>query len=117
MTSELSEAQDRIFSALADENRRLLLINLAESSPKTATQLARDFNTTLEKDISRQGLLKHLNILANAGLVTVQPHGREKRYFLTPEPLHTVSAWIDLLGAQWDARLQRLKTLLEDDTI
>jgi predicted transcriptional regulator len=114
MISEL-HTEDAIFSALADENRRWLLINLAENSPKTATQLARDFNEIPKHEISRQGVLKHLNILEHAGLVTVQPRGREKRYFLAPEPLQTVSAWIELLGAQWDSRLQRLKMLVEND--
>jgi DNA-binding transcriptional ArsR family regulator len=111
------KTEDAIFSALADENRRWLLVTLAENSPKTATQLARDFNAlpVNEDGISRQGVLKHLNILEHAGLVTVQPRGREKRYFLTPEPLKTVSAWIDLLSAQWDSRLQRLKALVEND--
>jgi DNA-binding transcriptional ArsR family regulator len=117
MISELlkPKTEDAIFSALADENRRWLLINLAENSPKTATQLARDFNALPRHEISRQGVLKHLNILEHAGLVTVQPRGREKRYSLQTEPLQTVSAWIDLLSAQWDARLQRLKALVETD--
>jgi DNA-binding transcriptional ArsR family regulator len=116
MLSE-KRSEDAIFSALADENRRWLLTTLAENSPKTATQLAKDFNAlpVNEDGISRQGVLKHLNILEQAGLVTVQPKGREKRYFLTPEPLQTISAWIDLLSAQWDSRLQRLKTLIEND--
>ena len=103
------QAEERIFMALADSTRRRLLTTLAESSPKTATQLAREF------PITRQGILKHLEILAAAGLVQIRAKGREKRYWLALEPLHDVSAWIEAIGAKWDARLQRLKALVEDD--
>lgn len=105
------ESDERVFSALADPTRRQLLTTLAESSPKTATQLAREF------PITRQGIIKHLNLLAQAGLVQAQPIGREKRYSFTPEPLHSVSAWIEAIGAKWDERLQRLKDLIEDDRL
>jgi DNA-binding transcriptional ArsR family regulator len=98
-----------IFDALADPTRRDLLVNLAEASPKTATQLAEEY------PITRQGILKHLNILEQAGLVAVQQTGREKRYTLTPEPLSDVDEWIKAISAKWDERLLRLKTLLEDE--
>jgi DNA-binding transcriptional ArsR family regulator len=100
---------ERVFDAIADSTRRKLVTTLAESSPKTATQLAEIFPMT------RQGILKHLDILEEAGLVRVQPQGREKRYSLTPEPLHDVSTWIESVGAIWDARLLRLKNFLESD--
>jgi len=103
------ESDERVFSALADPTRRQLLLTLAESSPKTATQLAQEF------PITRQGIIKHLNLLAQAGLVQAQPIGREKRYSFTPEPLHSVSEWIEAIGVKWDERLQRLKDLVEDD--
>lgn len=99
----------RLFAALADPMRRKLLANLAETGPKTATQLARDY------PITRQGILKHLAILEEAGLVTVTQHGREKRYHLSPEPLDEIEQWIADLTARWDERLLRLKTLLENE--
>ena len=98
-----------IFAALADPTRRDLLVRLAQSSPKTATQLAEAF------PITRQGVLKHLNILEEAGLVAIQQVGREKRYTLTPEPLEDVGAWIRQLEQLWDERLLRLKTMIEDE--
>jgi len=97
-----------IFHALADPMRRNLLVNLAENSPKTATQLAEEY------PITRQGILKHLNILEDAGLVAVHQIGREKRYALTPEPLNELEQWLKLLNAKWDERLLRLKNLVED---
>lgn len=98
-----------IFTALADPTRRQLLTNLAESSPKTATQLATEY------PITRQAILKHLTILADAGLVTVQQQGREKRYTLTPEPLTEVEQWVKAISARWEERLLRLKVLLETE--
>jgi DNA-binding transcriptional ArsR family regulator len=99
----------QVFVALADPTRRQLLMTLAESSPKTATQLKHGFR------MSRQGVLKHLDVLAGAGLVRVQTHGREKRYWLEPQPLASVSAWMDAVGAAWDARLARLKEQVEGE--
>lgn len=97
-----------VFDALADPVRRSLLETLATDSPKTATQLATAY------PISRQAILKHLNILEDAALVTVHQHGREKRYVLTPAPLAELHSWLDMLGQRWDERLLRLKTLLEE---
>ncbi len=98
-----------IFAALADPLRRELLENLAEHSPRTATQLAQEY------PITRQGILKHLNILEDAGLVTVYQKGREKRYTLRPEPLDELEQWIKTISARWDERLLRLKTYLENE--
>jgi DNA-binding transcriptional ArsR family regulator len=96
-----------VFAALADPMRRSLLANLAEHSPKTATQLAHEY------PITRQGILKHLAILEAAGLVAVDQKGREKRYTFTPAPLGELDDWVKNIGAIWDARLLRLKALVE----
>jgi predicted ArsR family transcriptional regulator len=105
------EIEDRVFTALADANRRRLLTTLARSSPKTATQLAREF------PISRQGIMKHLDLLVHAGLAQVQTKGREKQYVFDPTSLQPASAWIETISKQWDERLQRLKNLVEDDEL
>jgi predicted transcriptional regulator len=107
----MNEIEDRVFTALADATRRRLLTRLAQSSPKTATQLAREF------PISRQGIVKHLDLLANAGLVRAQTRGREKRYLFDPTSLQTASAWIERIGKHWDERLQRLKHFVEDESV
>ncbi len=109
LREKLSENQQPIFAALADPMRRNLLVNLAENSPRTATQLAREY------PITRQGILKHLDILEGAGLVTVYQKGREKRYTLTPEPLSELDQWIKDLSAKWDERLLRLKAFVENE--
>jgi predicted transcriptional regulator len=107
----MNEIEDRVFTALADATRRRLLTRLAQSSPKTSTQLAREF------PISRQGIVKHLDLLAHAGLVQAQTRGREKRYLFDPTSLQTASTWIERIGKQWDERLQRLKNFVEDDSV
>lgn len=99
-----------IFAALADPTRRQLLATLAASSPKTATELAQVY------PISRQAILKHLTLLAEAGLVTIQQQGREKRYTLTPAPLTAVEQWVQTISMVWAQRLARLKDLLETET-
>ena len=103
----MSEAP--VFTALADPTRRRLLTSLARHSPRTATQLA------TQAEITRQGILKHLQVLQGAGLVAVRQKGREKQYFLTPEPLAEVNRWTEALTRLWDERLMRLKTMLESE--
>ena len=111
LSKQTFEHEQSLFAALADPIRRGLLENLAEHSPRTATQLAEEY------PITRQGILKHLTILESAGLVAVHQLGREKRYTLTPEPLAELDQWIENIGAKWDERLLRLKTLLEQEQI
>ena len=84
-------------------------MDLAENSPKTATQLAQEY------PITRQGIQKHLYVLRDAGLVAVHQQGREKRYTLTPEPLGELDQFIKEITAKWDERLLRLKAFLEDE--
>jgi DNA-binding transcriptional ArsR family regulator len=92
---------DAVFGALADGTRRALLTALADH-PATATELASDL------PISRQAVIKHLNALADAGLVSRQRAGREVRYSVTPSPLSGAVSWIATVGAQWDERLAAL---------
>jgi DNA-binding transcriptional ArsR family regulator len=98
-----------IFAALADRTRRQLLMDLAKDSPKTATQLAHEY------PITRPGIIKHLNILEEAGLVKPYEKGRDKRYVLAPEPLGELEQWIQEINDIWDSRLSRLKSLLENE--
>ncbi len=90
-----------MFLALADGTRRSLLTSLAEH-PATATELATG------RSISRQAVVKHLNALEEAGLVSRQRSGREVRYSVTPAPLSGAVSWIAGVGAQWDERLAAL---------
>lgn len=103
-----------VFAALADPVRRDLLLHLAEHSPRTATELARG-QFARQHPLTRQSILKHLEILRTAGLVSVAQYGRDKRYSLSPEPLGELQDYIAALNARWDERLLRLKTMLENE--
>ena len=94
---------DAVFSALADPTRRAVIRALSESGPVTATELA------AELPVSRQAVAKHLEALAEAGLVEGERHGREKRYRLTPAPLGEAVAWMAGVGAEWGVRLEALR--------
>jgi DNA-binding transcriptional ArsR family regulator len=58
---------------------------------------------------------KHLAALTAAGLVSVVREGRERRYRLTPEPLHAAAEWVAQVEARWDARLARLQRRLAQE--
>jgi DNA-binding transcriptional ArsR family regulator len=91
-----------VFGALSDPTRRALLAAIAEQPAATATELAS------ELPISRQAVLKHLNALADAGLLDRERSGREVRYRVTPAPLSEAVSWMAEVGGQWDDRLAAL---------
>lgn len=101
------KALDGLFGALADPTRRLLLRRLGADGPNSATRLADAL------PVSRQAVVKHLQVLAEAGLVTASRAGREVRYALAAEHLAPGVAWMIDTGAAWDRRLGRLRAHLE----
>jgi DNA-binding transcriptional ArsR family regulator len=94
---------EAIFSALADPTRRQVIRALSEQGPASATGLAADLPVT------RQAVIKHLNALADAGLVTSTRRGREKLYQISPRPLTDAVSWMADVGARWDERLAALR--------
>lgn len=92
-----------IFDALADPNRRRMLDELAQRESATPTELAAGLPVT------RQAVSKHLQALADAGLVESERRGRETHYRLTPAPLHEVTSWVARVGGEWDDRLAALR--------
>ena len=96
-----------VFAALADPTRRSILEAVAATPDVTATVLADG------RPVSRQAVVKHLQALADAGLVVAERHGREQRYRVTPAPLADAMAWMVAVGAAWDDRLARLRKLVE----
>jgi DNA-binding transcriptional ArsR family regulator len=98
-----------VFTALADPTRRRVVRVLAQQPSVTASALAE------ELPITRQAIAKHLNALAEAGLITAAHEGRETRYRLTPEPLTEAMHWMATAGARWDDRLARLERRLARD--
>jgi len=102
----VTDPTGRVFDALADPNRRYVVEALAERETATATELA------AELPVSRQAVAKHLAALNHAGLVESRREGRETRYELTPGPLGDAMDWMASVGAEWDARLDALRTHL-----
>jgi DNA-binding transcriptional ArsR family regulator len=96
-----------VLAALADPMRRRILHGLSASGSGTATLLAQDL------PVSRQAVVKHLNVLHDAGLVVARKAGREVRYSLAPAPLETTARWMSELASEWDRPLQAVKRLAE----
>jgi DNA-binding transcriptional ArsR family regulator len=94
---------DKVFKALADPTRRLLLDRLRADNGQTLGQLC------ARVDMTRQAVSKHLAVLEEANLVAVVWRGREKRHYLNPVPIHEIAErWI---GAFERGRLRALADL------
>ena len=99
---------DRVFKALADGTRRHLLDRLHERDGRTLTELES------ELEMTRFGVMKHLRVLEEAGLVTTRRSGREKLHFLNPVPIRLIhDRWIDKYTERSVAALTDLKKALE----
>jgi DNA-binding transcriptional ArsR family regulator len=110
VTAGRSQNLDGVFSALADPTRRGLFEQLLADGPDTATNLVEGLA------VSRQAVVKHLQVLADAGLVTPERHGREVRYAASSMPLTPAIGWMMATGAQWDRRLDRLRERVAKST-
>jgi DNA-binding transcriptional ArsR family regulator len=100
---------DRVFRALADPTRRFLLDRLFERDGRTLTDLESDLEMT------RFGVMKHLRLLEEAGLVVTRRSGREKLHFLNPVPIRLVhDRWIDKYTERHVSALVDLKAQLEE---
>jgi DNA-binding transcriptional ArsR family regulator len=97
-----------VFRALADPTRRLLLDRLFERDGRTLTELES------ELEMTRFGVMKHLRVLEEAGLVVTRRAGREKHHFLNPVPIRLIhDRWIDKYTERHVAALSDLKHELE----
>src|ERR671930_1078320 len=99
---------DGIFKALADPTRRHLLDRLFERDGRTLTELESELAMT------RFGVMKHLRVLEDAGLVLTRRSGREKLHFLNPVPIQLIhDRWIDKYRQHHARALADLKAELE----
>ena len=99
---------DEVFKALADPTRRGLLDALFERDGQSLGDLERGVEMT------RFGVMKHLRLLQDAGLVTTRRRGREKLHFLNAVPIRLVhDRWVSKYSEPWAATLGDLKTRLE----
>jgi uncharacterized protein YndB with AHSA1/START domain/DNA-binding transcriptional ArsR family regulator len=104
--------EELAFKALADPTRRLLLDRLFERDGRTLTELESNFEMT------RFGVMKHLRLLEDAGLVVAHKSGREKLHFLNPVPIRLIhDRWIDKYTERQVSALADLKTELENESM
>jgi uncharacterized protein YndB with AHSA1/START domain/DNA-binding transcriptional ArsR family regulator len=103
---------DAVFRALADPTRRGLLDELFKLDGQTLSALEGQLPMT------RFGVMKHLRILEEAGLVTTLKRGREKLHFLNPVPIRLVhDRWVSKYAEPWAATLTGIKRQLEEETM
>jgi DNA-binding transcriptional ArsR family regulator len=96
-----------IFAALGDETRLLLVARLSSGPPRSIAQL------TQGSRLTRQAITKHLRVLEKARIVHSVRTGRESLFAFQPEPLAEARKYLDLVSAQWDDALERLKAFVE----
>jgi len=98
--------------ALADPTRRSLLDELFKQDGQTLSALVQRLPMT------RFGVMKHLRLLEEAGLVVTRRRGREKLHFLNPVPIRLVhDRWVSKYAEPWAATLSELKSKLEEKTM
>ena len=108
MTSDADANADRVFKALADAGRRVLLDRLHAENGQTLGQLC------ARMEMSRQAVTKHLKVLEEAGLVVSIRRGREKLHYLNPVPIHEIAErWIGKFEQGRLRALAELKRKLE----
>jgi DNA-binding transcriptional ArsR family regulator len=99
---------NQVFKALADPTRRFLLDLLFDREGRTLTELEQ------EVEMTRIGVMKHLRILEDAGLVVTERSGREKLHFLNPVPIRLIhDRWINKYTEHRVSALVELKQRLE----
>jgi uncharacterized protein YndB with AHSA1/START domain len=103
---------DEVFKALADPTRRSLLDELFKANGQTLSALEQRLPMT------RFGVMKHLQVLEQAGLIVTKRRGREKLHFLNPVPIRLVhNRWVSKYAEPWTEALSDLKHALEDKTM
>ena len=108
----MSKARERaaaeVFFALGDGTRLAVVRKLGSVGALSATALSDGAK------VSRQAIVKHLQVLAGAGLVTHEKHGREVLYALETRRLSEARAFLDAVSAGWDRAIERLRRMVEE---
>ena len=105
---ESSQHLTEVFKAASDPTRRAILTLLAQHGPLRVTQIAGQFETSLN------AVSKHIKVLEGAGLVTRRTEWREHLIEVQMDPLREVDRWFDDLRSIWALRLDALDTLLKE---
>jgi DNA-binding transcriptional ArsR family regulator len=107
MVKYQASRMDRTFSALADPTRRAVLLRLKEEPGLSVSELARPLSLKLP------GMMKHLDVLSDAGLITRAKSGRTVSVNLSVGPMREAMEWLQRYERFWTASLDRLVALVE----
>jgi DNA-binding transcriptional ArsR family regulator len=97
-----------LFAALGDQTRLALVQRLSRGGPASISMLADNFETT------RQGITKHLHVLAAAGVIAGERRGREHVWAINPRRLADAQRHLEIIAQGWDSALARLKAHVEE---
>jgi len=109
MVNYRNDVLDRVFSALADPTRRALVARLEQKESVTVSELARPF------PVSLPAIMKHLDVLWDAGLITRNKSGRTVSCQLTAATMKSAMDWLHRYERFWSEGLNRLDALLKED--
>lgn len=98
-----------VFAALGDDTRLALVARLSAGGPQSIVRL------TDGVDVSRQAVAKHLEALAEAGVVRSAKEGRERIWELETRRLSEAQRYLDEISSQWDRAIDRLRAFVETD--
>ena len=99
-----------VFQAIADPTRRAI-INMIANQPMNLNAVAEQF------DVSRPAISKHIKILTQCGLITINQQGRERYCEAKLQKLNEVSEWVEQYRIFWNKKLDALENFLEQDII
>jgi DNA-binding transcriptional ArsR family regulator len=100
---------DRTFAALSDPTRRALLARLVEQESLSVSELAQPFAMSLP------AVMKHLDVLSDAGLIAREKTGRTVACRLTAQPMEQAMNWLNRYARFWSESFDRLAALLEEE--
>jgi DNA-binding transcriptional ArsR family regulator len=100
---------DRTFFALSDSTRRAVLLRLKDESGLSVSALARPFSQKLP------GMMKHLDVLSDAGLITRVKTGRTVSVNLSVGPMQEAMEWLNRYESLWTLSIDRLVEFVEKD--
>jgi DNA-binding transcriptional ArsR family regulator len=109
MVKYQASRMDRTFSALADPTRRAVLLRLKAKPGLSVSELARPFSLKLP------GMMKHLDVLSDAGLITRSKTGRIVSVTLSVRPMREAMKWLQQYESLWTVSMDRLVALVEKD--
>jgi DNA-binding transcriptional ArsR family regulator len=109
MVNFRADPLDRVFAALADPTRRALLARLGEAERLSVSELARPF------PVSLPAIMKHLDVLSDAGLITRSKSGRTVACRLTAAPMEQAIDWLNRYQRFWSEQLDRLAAFVEEE--